>query len=49
MKALVIIDMLEEEDALEYLRTVYGARITSVAELVGRPGAAGVGHEPGPL
>lgn len=36
---------VDEEDALEYLRTVYGARITSVTELVGRPVAAGVGHE----
>jgi nicotinamidase-related amidase len=32
---------VDENDALAYLRTVYGARITSVAELVSEPAAIG--------
>jgi len=34
--AVCAFEGVDEEDALEYLRTVYGARITSVAELVGQ-------------
>ena len=36
---------VDEEDALEYLRTVYGARITSVEALIGRPVVGDVDHE----
>ena len=34
--AVCAFEGVEEGEALEYLRTVYGARITSVAELVGQ-------------
>lgn len=35
--AVCAFEGVDEEDALEYLRTVYGARITTVDELVGAP------------
>jgi len=41
--AVCAFDGVDEEEALEYLRTVYGAHITSVAELIGRRIAEAVG------
>lgn len=34
---------VDEDEALEYLRTVYGAHLTSVGELLGHPVTPGVG------
>jgi nicotinamidase-related amidase len=36
--AVCAFEGVDEEDALDYLRTVYGARITTVAERVGQAG-----------
>ena len=35
--AVCAFEGVDEEEALSYLRTVYGARVTTVAELTGRP------------
>ena len=41
--AVCAFDGIDEEEALAYLRTVYGAHISTVAELTGHPVAAAVG------
>ena len=46
--AVCCFEGVDEDEALEYLRTVYGAHITSVGELIGRPVAtvaAGLGAD----
>ncbi len=39
--AVCAFEGVDERDALDYLSTVYGARITTVAELVNEPVATG--------
>jgi nicotinamidase-related amidase len=39
--AVCTFEGVSEDDALDYLRSVYGARLTTVDELVGEPAAAG--------
>lgn len=41
--AVCAFEGIDENEALEYLRTVYGARLTSVSELLGRRAAVPVG------
>jgi|SRR5579862_458482 len=41
--AVCAFEGVDEDQALEYLRDVYGAHVTSVAELVGHPVAAAAG------
>jgi nicotinamidase-related amidase len=43
--AVCAFEGIDEEDALDYLRTVYGARITTVAELVSEAVVTGSGPE----
>jgi nicotinamidase-related amidase len=42
--AVCAFEGVDEEEALEYLRTVYGARVTTVGELLGHPVSALAGN-----
>jgi nicotinamidase-related amidase len=39
--AVCAFEGIEEQNALDYLHSVYGARITTLEELLATPGAAG--------